>query len=67
MFHLMAEIGLETNGTEGEVMLGNTRWKAGGMWHLGYKPEHGYELSFQRVDTSAKCSGFFLTLDSIII
>ena len=43
MFHVMAEAGFETNGTEGEVMLGNTRWKLSGMWHIGYKPEHGYE------------------------
>lgn len=43
MFHVMAEAGCETNGTEGEVMLGNTRWKLSGMWHIGYKPEHGYE------------------------
>lgn len=43
MFHIMAEAGFETNGTEGEVMLGNTRYKLSGMWHIGYKPEHGYE------------------------
>ena len=43
MFHFMGEAGFETNGTEGEVMLGNTRWKLSGMWHVGYKPEHGYE------------------------
>jgi hypothetical protein len=39
----MANIGVETNGTEGEAMLANTRWKLEGMWHLGYHDEHGYE------------------------
>jgi CopA family copper-resistance protein len=43
MFHFMARAGIESNGTEGEAMWGNTRWKIGGMWHLGYKPSHGYE------------------------
>src|SRR4029079_8215593 len=43
MFHVMAEAGFETNGTDGEIEFGNTRWKLSGMWHLGYKPEHGYE------------------------
>lgn len=43
MPHFMAKISIETNGTDGEVMLANTRWKLSEMWHLCYHPEHGYE------------------------
>jgi CopA family copper-resistance protein len=43
MFHSMAKIGLESNGSDGEAMLANTRWKLQTMWHLGMRPEHGYE------------------------
>ncbi len=43
MFHFMANIGLETNGTDGEAMFSNTRWKFSTLWHLGYHDEHGYE------------------------
>ncbi|MES2373881.1 MAG: multicopper oxidase domain-containing protein [Bacteroidota bacterium] len=42
-FHLMGRIGIENNGTDGELMLANTRWKASTMWHLGYMDMHGYE------------------------
>ncbi len=42
-FHPMAKIGIETNGSDGEIMLANTRWKATTLWHLGYKAMHGYE------------------------
>ncbi|MBK5284800.1 MAG: multicopper oxidase domain-containing protein, partial [Bacteroidia bacterium] len=42
-FHSMAKIGIETNGSDGEAMLANTRWKFETMWHLGYHDEHGYE------------------------
>jgi FtsP/CotA-like multicopper oxidase with cupredoxin domain len=42
-FHPMAKIGIESNGTDGEAMLANTRWKLETMWHLGYHAEHGYE------------------------
>ncbi len=42
-FHAMAKIGLEINGSDGEAMLANTRWKLETMWHLGYHAEHGYE------------------------
>ena len=45
-FHFMARAGLETNGSEGEAMLGNTRWKFETMWHLGYHAKHGYEAEF---------------------
>ncbi len=43
-FHLMARVGLETNGSDGEAMYANTRWKLQTIWHLGYHDEHGYEV-----------------------
>jgi CopA family copper-resistance protein len=42
-FHLMGRIGIETNGSDGEAMFANTRWKASTLWHLGYHDMHGYE------------------------
>ncbi|MBX7149557.1 multicopper oxidase domain-containing protein [bacterium] len=43
MFHSMARVGIESNGSDGEIMLANTRWKASTLWHLGYQDMHGYE------------------------
>jgi CopA family copper-resistance protein len=43
MFHTMAKVGIEYNGSDGMVMAANTRWKLNTMWHLGYHDEHGYE------------------------
>ncbi len=43
MPHLMARIGIENNGSDGEAMLAQTRWKLSTMWHLGYHDMHGYE------------------------
>ena len=43
MFHFMARAGIESNGSDGEAMLANTRWKATTIWHLGYHDMHGYE------------------------
>ena len=43
MFHFTARAGFETNGSDGEAMLMNTRWKLTALWHLGYHDEHGYE------------------------
>ncbi len=43
MFHFMAKVGAETNGSDGEAMFANTRWKASTLWHLGYHSEHGFE------------------------
>jgi len=43
MPHLMGKVGLESNGTDGQLMLGNTRWKATTMWHLGTDAMMGYE------------------------
>lgn len=42
-FHPMARVGIETNGSDGEFMFSQTRWKASTLWHLGYHSEHGYE------------------------
>lgn len=42
-FHFMLKSGIESNGTDGEAMFANTRWKLETMWHLGYHAEHGYE------------------------
>lgn len=42
-FHSMAHIGLESNGSDGEIMLGNTRWFAQTEWRLGLHDMHGYE------------------------
>jgi len=42
-FHLMGRVGIESNGSDGEAMLANTRWKASTLWHLGYHDMHGYE------------------------
>ena len=43
MPHLMGRIGLESNGSDGELMLANTRWKASTLWHLGADATMGYE------------------------
>ena len=41
--HFMTKAGIETNGSDGEVMFAGTRWKFEEMWHLGYHSQHGYE------------------------
>jgi CopA family copper-resistance protein len=41
MFHFMTKTGIESNGSDGEAMIANTRWKLETMWHLGYNIEHG--------------------------
>ncbi|MEP7324045.1 MAG: multicopper oxidase domain-containing protein, partial [Saprospiraceae bacterium] len=41
--HLMSHVGIESNGSDGEAMLAQTRWKLSTLWHLGYHEEHGYE------------------------
>src|SRR5215203_2330870 len=50
MYHLMARVGLESNGTDGEAMLSTNRYALQGIWHLGLNPHHGYEgeLAFGR-------------------
>jgi len=42
-FHPMGRIGIESNGSDGEFMFSQTRWKASTLWHLGYHDSHGYE------------------------
>ena len=41
--HFMARLGIENNGSDGEAMFGQTRYKLSTMWHLGYHDMHGYE------------------------
>jgi CopA family copper-resistance protein len=43
MPHVMARIGLESNGSDGLAMLANTRWQASTLWHLGLNDKMGYE------------------------
>jgi len=43
-FHPMARLGIESNGSDGEAMYANTRWKIQTIWHLGYHDMHGYEV-----------------------
>lgn len=43
MFHFMANVGIQSNGSDGEAMFANTRYKISEMWHLGYHAMHGYE------------------------
>ncbi|MFT3948350.1 MAG: multicopper oxidase domain-containing protein [Agriterribacter sp.] len=38
-----AEIGLESNGSDGEITLMNTRWKFSTEWRLGLNDKKGYE------------------------
>ncbi len=43
MFHFMANVGIQSNGSDGNAMIANTRWKVNTLWHLGYHDKHGYE------------------------
>jgi len=43
-FHFMANVGIETNGSDGKAMFAQTRWQISTMWHLGYHAEHGFEV-----------------------
>ncbi|MBW0176654.1 MAG: multicopper oxidase domain-containing protein [Sediminibacterium sp.] len=45
-FYLGAQIGLETNGSDGEIMYSNTRWMIQNEWRLGTNREQGYENEF---------------------
>jgi len=42
-FYSQAEIALESNGSDGEITLANTRWFAQTEWRLGLNDEKGYE------------------------
>ena len=50
MFLPMASIGLESNGSDAAFKVAGNRYELQGLWHLGLKPEHGYEaeLNFGR-------------------
>jgi CopA family copper-resistance protein len=43
MPHLMGRIGLESNGSDGELTLMNTRWQVQTEWRLGLNSRHGWE------------------------
>ena len=43
MPYLKAQIGLESNGSDGQIMVSNTRWQATEMWNLGFNDRRGYE------------------------
>lgn len=42
-FYLGAEVGLESNGSDGEVTLMNTRWMLQTEWRVGLNAKAGYE------------------------
>ncbi|MBS1927856.1 MAG: multicopper oxidase domain-containing protein [Bacteroidetes bacterium] len=44
MFHLMFQNDFASNGNDGSLMYGNTRWAFQGEWRLGYNAHHGYEV-----------------------
>lgn len=46
-FFLGAEIGIESNSSDGEISYSNTRWMLQGEWHAGFKKEYGYESSLR--------------------
>lgn len=41
--YFSAQVGLESNGSDGEMMLSNTRWLIQTEWRLGLSNEKGYE------------------------
>lgn len=43
-FHLMGNVGLESNGSDGEIMLANTRYRFSTEFRLGLKADHGNEV-----------------------
>lgn len=43
MFHLMGATSLESNGSDGQFMYANTRWRVNTLWHLGFSSMHGFE------------------------
>ncbi len=43
MFLPMASVGLESNGSDAKFLVAGNRFEVQGLWHLGFKPEHGYE------------------------
>lgn len=45
-FYFSAQVGLESNGSDGEITHSNTRWVFQNEWRLGLTPEKGYENEF---------------------
>lgn len=43
MFHLMGTIGLESNGSDGQLAIANTRYRLSTEWRLGLKSRYGNE------------------------
>lgn len=43
MVHPMGRIGLESNGSDGEIMFANTRYRLQTEWRIGFNQHHGYE------------------------
>lgn len=43
MVHLMGMAGLESNGSDGQFMIANTRYRLSTEWRLGLKASHGNE------------------------
>ncbi len=43
MPHFMTKISVESNGSDGEVMFSNTRYRLQTEWRIGLKEHHGYE------------------------
>ncbi|MBO9730170.1 MAG: multicopper oxidase domain-containing protein [Chitinophaga sp.] len=43
MLHTMARVGLESTGSDGEIMVANTRYRLSTEWRLGLNDHHGYE------------------------
>ncbi len=43
MIHVMAEVGLESNGSDGKIMIPGERYELRSEWRLGLHPDHGYE------------------------
>jgi hypothetical protein len=42
-YHPMASVGLESNGSDGDLMFSNTRYRLSTEWRVGSKSEHGIE------------------------
>ena len=59
MIHPMVRAGLESNGSDGEWMLNSDRYSLQGIWHLGLKPERGYEGEINFGRYLGKMQGWF--------
>ncbi len=42
-FHRMGSVGLESNGSDGEIMFAQTRFRLSSEWRIGIHAKHGYE------------------------